>query len=184
MDVSYYLRGLRHQEGVKPDDIVLYANALFPSIPGRYRLPWKSGTLYVKNRYAETGAESPTQYFINSVKEFFGSRRLDPRPQRIQQVMTGAGKVYEHENTYVDNEPISRLTTGFFSYEYGRCFARDFVVKRKMSVGLHDQRYPNVQDEMFQNYRSKLANGTNPMQILASTIEHKPIHVSMTKFVQ
>jgi len=33
--------------------------------------------------------------------------------------MTGAGKSYCHENNYVDNQPTSRVTTGFFSYEFG-----------------------------------------------------------------
>lgn len=160
-DVTYYLKGLKRTPGVDERDMVFYSSAIFPSIPGRYKLPWKCGTLYVDNSYDEEtvsyrwgfsdqyvrflGQPRPfTAPLMRAIYNWIEPPKISGKPQTIRQIMTGAGKIYQHDNAYVDNEPISRITTGYFSYEYGRCRAVDFVVKRKFSVGDPKQKYPNI----------------------------------------
>jgi len=63
LDCTYYLRkeveelhkqdrersGRGEEPRMSPSDSFIYASAVFPSLPGEYKLPWSSGTLVVEN---------------------------------------------------------------------------------------------------------------------------------------
>jgi hypothetical protein len=68
LDCTYYLRQdveeLRSEETemrkiLLPTDTFIYAAAVFPSLPGEYKLPWASGTLTVENRVERNGWFTP-----------------------------------------------------------------------------------------------------------------------------
>jgi hypothetical protein len=51
--------------------------------------------------------------------------------------MTGSGKQYEHENNYIVNDPIAKITTGWWAYEHGMCKARDLRIEAIYSSLIH-----------------------------------------------
>jgi len=48
--------------------------------------------------------------------------------------MRGSGKSYEHENNYIANQPTSKVSTGWFSYEHGTTTLEDFKILPIMST--------------------------------------------------
>jgi len=85
--------------------------------------------------------------------------------------MTGAGKSYCHENNYVDNQPTSRVTTGFFSYEFGvTSLSRLKIVAKSSACQAARLASVNPQEEWFARYRASLFEGHAPQKALAASM--------------
>ncbi len=85
--------------------------------------------------------------------------------------MTGAGKSYCHENNYVDNQPTSRVTTGFFSYEFGvTSLSRLRIVAKSSACHAAKLASVNPQEEWFARYRASLFEGHAPQKALAASM--------------
>lgn len=71
--------------------------------------------------------------------------------------MTGAGKVYTHENNYIANDPTSRTCTGWFSYEFGSCMAEALrIVPIQSSLLNANLTNQNCQQEFFRDFKNRL----------------------------
>jgi len=85
--------------------------------------------------------------------------------------MTGAGKSYCHENNYVDNQPTSRVATGWFSYEFGvTSLSRLRIVAKLSACRAAQLSAVNPQEEWFARYRASLFEGHAPQKALAASM--------------
>lgn len=86
--------------------------------------------------------------------------------------MCGAGKQYVHENNYIDNEPSSRVSTGWFSYESGVMKLMNCRIIPKMSV-LENSKMGqyNIQQEFLHKFKNALSSQGAPYKVLAETMQ-------------